>query len=440
MFRIHPVVLLSIASLALALVAVISLGVLATRRASADGELARLLAVRDLIFDEYVEPVSGDELAKEAIRGMVEGLDNYSRYYPEERESKQVEVETTGRFGGIGVVLDPESRDAAEVLFPQPGSPAEQAGLLPGSQIVAIDGAPVERIPYYELSERIRGPEGTIVKITLRAPDDSKNREVDIKRTVLREPSVRQVRMLDTKRGVGELWIGSFSEETPQQFDAAVEMLKSQGLRALIIDLRFNGGGVLDSAAEIANRFIKSGIIYETRGRKTTKKYESVAERATLAGMPVVILVNGETASASEVLTAALADHGVAAVVGSRTYGKGVVQALKRFEDNHAYVKITTAYYFTPAGRNLERPRNDDVKDTRAGGIAPDVEVPLSSEERSVVINGLAKFDVPAKYEAEVSQRRERRRLPKLQFTDPQMAAALAILRGERTPDRRLPI
>lgn len=439
MARIHPVVLLSIASLALALVAVISLGVLATRRASADGELARLLAVRDLIFDEYVEPIEGDDLVREAIRGMVEGLDSYSRYYPEERESKQVEVETTGRFGGIGVVMDPEARDVVEVLFPQPGSPAEMAGLLPGSQIVAIDGVPVERIPYYELSDRIRGPEGTSVKITLRAPDDSKNREVEIKRTVLREPSVRQVHMLDTKRGIGGLWIGNFSEETPQQFDAAIAQLKSQGMKALVLDLRFNGGGVLDSAAEIANRFIQSGVIYETRGRKAPKTYQAIAARATLAGMPVVLLTNGETASASEVLAAALADHGVAAVVGERTYGKGVVQALKRFEDNHAYVKITTAYYFTPAGRNLERPRNEDVKDTRAGGIAPDVEVKLSREERSVVINGLARFDVPSKYEQEVAQRRERRRLPKLNFADAQMAAALALMRGERAPDRRVP-
>ncbi|MBI3820884.1 MAG: S41 family peptidase [Planctomycetes bacterium] len=438
MWRIHPVVLLSIASLALALVAVISLGVLATRRASADGELARLLAVRDLIFDEYVEPVNGDDLARDAIRGMVEGLDNYSRYYPEERESKQVEVETTGRFGGIGVVLDPEISDAVEVLFPQPGSPAEQAGLLPGAQIIAIDGVPVERILDTELTDRIRGPEGTKVRITMHAPDDSKAREVEIKRTVMREPSVRQVHMLDPKRGIGGLWIGSFSEETPQQFDTAIEQLKSQGLKVLIMDLRFDGGGVLDSAAEIANRFIKSGDIYETRGRKNIKKYAAVAERATLAGMPVVILVNGETASASEVLTAALSDHGLAAVVGERTYGKGVVQALKRFEDNHAYVKITTAYYFTPSGRNLERPRKEDVNDTRAGGIAPDVEVRLSREERRVVINGLARFDVPAKYETDVARRRGMRQAPKSFFVDPQMEAALALVRGDRAPDRRL--
>lgn len=436
--RIHPVVLLSIASLALALVAVISLGVLATRRASADGEIARLLTVRDLIFDEYVEPRSPDELAREAIRGMVEGLDDYSRYYPGERESRQVEVETTGRFGGIGFVTDPDAVPNVEVLFPQPGSPAELAGLLPGTQILAIDGIPVERIARRDLPDRIRGPEGTILRLTLRAPDDARTREVEIKRAVLKEPSVRQVHMLDAKRGIGGVWIGSFSEETPQQFDAAIVQLKNQGLKSLVIDLRFNGGGVLNAAAEIANRFIKNGVIYETRGRKSTFRYDAVPERATLAGMPVVILINGETASASEVLAGALSDHAVAAVVGERSYGKGVVQTLKRFEDNGAYIKITTAFYFTPAGRNLERPREDDAADTRAGGITPDVEYRLTSAERNRVYYMLPSYDIPLKYEAEVEERRARRKIPRQTIDDPQMKIALALMRGERAPDRRI--
>src|SRR5262245_18612557 len=163
----------------------------------------------------------------------------------------------------------------------------------------------------------------------------------------------------------------SFTEETTQQFDDAIAKLRREGLKSLVLDLRFNGGGVLESAAEIANRFLRSGTIYEQRGRKATARYEARPERATIAGIPTVVLVNGDTASASEVLSAALSEHGAAAIVGERTYGKGVVQSLRRFDDNGAYIKITTAYYFTPTGRNLERAREEDRNDTRAGGIAP---------------------------------------------------------------------
>ena len=169
-------------------------------------------------------------------------------------------------------------------------------------------------------------------------------------RTVLHEPSVRRVRMLDKDHGIGGLWINSFTEETTQQFGRGGGRSEEEGLKSLVLDLRFNGGGVLDSAAEIANRFLPSGVIYEQRGRKAPTRYEARPERATIAGMPVAMLVNGDSASASEVLAAALSDHGVAAIVGDRTYGKGVVQSLRRFDDNGAYIKITTAYYFHTDG------------------------------------------------------------------------------------------
>jgi carboxyl-terminal processing protease len=245
--------------------------------------------------------------------------------------------------------------------------------------------------------------------------------------------------MLDAKRGIGGLWIRSFSEETPRQFDDAVKQLKEQGLRGLVIDLRFNGGGVLDSAIAIANRFIASGLICETRGRKETVRYEASPERATLAGLPVAVLINEESASASEVLTGALADHGVAAVIGVRSYGKGVVQKLSRFEDNGAYVKFTTAFYFTPSGRNLERPRADDAQGARAGGIAPDIEMPLTSRERNDIADALETYDIPMKYEAIVTARRARRDTQRQELNDPQMRAAIAVMRGERVGDRRLP-
>jgi carboxyl-terminal processing protease len=209
-------------------------------------------------------------------------------------------------------------------------------------------------------------------------------------------------------------------------------------MKSLVIDLRWNGGGVLSSAAEIANRFLTGGTIYEQRGRKSDVKYDAVSSAATVSGTPVVVLVNGESASASEVLAAALADHCAAAIVGERTYGKGVVQSLKRFEDNGAYIKITTAYYFTPSGRNLERARDADRADPRAGGLAPDVVVKLAEGDRFRILLANADYAVPEKYEANVESRRARRKQRSLQTPDPQIDAALTLLRGERPPDRRL--
>jgi carboxyl-terminal processing protease len=276
------------------------------------------------------------------------------------------------------------------------------------------------------------------VRLRIQNEGDAEAVDVDVTRTVLHEPSVRRVRLLDRARGIGGLWISSFTEETTQQFDEAMEKLKKLGMRSLVVDLRFNGGGVLSSAAEVANRFLTKGTIYEQRGRKVDVKYDAVPGQATIPGMPAVVLVNGETASASEVLAAALADHSAAAIVGERTYGKGVVQSLKRFEDNGAYIKITTAYYFTPSGRNLERARDNDRGDPRAGGIAPDVVVELPREDRFRILQANAEYAVPEKYEANVESRRARRNLRSLQVPDPQLDAALTLLRGERAPDRKL--
>jgi carboxyl-terminal processing protease len=434
--RIQPIVALSVASLALALVAVISLGVLATRRSASDSEIARLLAVRDMVFDEYVEPITADQLGRDAIRGMVEGLDDYSRYYPEKREVDKVEEETTGRFGGIGIVIDPS--DTSEVLFPQPNSPAEKAGIQPGARLLELDGIPVQGMTRHEFTDRVRGPEGSKIKVRYLNDGTTDPVEVDLLRAVLHEPSVRRVRMLDRERGIGGLWINSFTEETTQQFDDAIAALKKQGLKSLVLDLRFNGGGVLDSAAEIANRFLPSGIIYEQKGRKAPTRCDARPERATIAGLPVAVLVNGDSASASEVLAAALSDHGVAAIVGERTYGKGVVQSLRRFDDNGAYIKITTAYYFTPTGRNLERAREEDKSDTRAGGIMPDVVVSLGPDDYTRIFNANYQYAVPEKYVANVESRRASKGLRSLDVNDPQLQAALAIIRGDRPPDRRL--
>lgn len=435
--RSNPLVLLTVSSFALALVAVASLAVLAARRSSDEADLARIGVVRDLVLDEFVEPVAAEQLTRDALRGMLAGLDDYSRYYAEQ-EAAAVEEETTGRFAGTGIVRDPEVRDAFEVLFPRPGSPAERAGVRPGTRLVAIDGASVDLMTAEEARDRVRGEEGTFVRIAFYNPDDPELHEATIRRGVLREPSASRARMLDAERGIGAVWISSFTEETPAQLDAALADLARQGLKGLILDLRFNTGGVLSAAADIANRFVASGPIYETRGRRHALRYEARADRSLPSPPPLVVLINGETASASEVLAGALADYRVATIVGQRSYGKGVVQALKRFEDGGAYVKLTTAHYYTPAGRNLERSHGDDPDETRAGGIAPDVEVPMRADEQERLRDWLALPEVPAVYAEDVAAIRVRRSARRATVADPQLAAALALMRGEAPPDRRL--
>ncbi|HKE00700.1 MAG TPA: S41 family peptidase [Planctomycetota bacterium] len=431
----NPILLLALGSFGLAAVAVLSLALVATRRATAEAEIARLLLVRDVVLNEYVEAIDPDRLTEDAMRGMVESLDGYSRYFSVD-EATAVEEETTGRFAGIGVVHQTVD-DGFEVAFPQPGSPAERAVLRPGWRILTVDGLPVVGLSSSELSGRIRGPIGSAVRIAVRDGDGAVV-ERDIVREVIHDSSVGHVAMLDRERGIGGLWVASFTEETAAQFDAAVEELRGQGMRALVVDLRFNTGGVLSSAADIANRFLRAGTIYETRGRRDPFVCVARPERATLAGIPTVVLVNGESASASEVLAGALADHRAAAIVGERTYGKGVVQSLKRFEDSRAYLKITTAFYFTPAGRNLERPREGDPLDERAGGIAPDVLVPLARAQRDVIRDSLSVdyYAVPPAYREAVAAIRTGRSAPRV--PDPQLDAAIGLLRGRRPNDRKI--
>lgn len=436
--RIPSSMLIALGSFALALVAVTSLGALAMSRVTTDLELARLTSVRELIEQEYVEPVSADALLRDAIRGMVEGLDDYSRYYTGQ-DAHTFEQETSGRFGGIGLVMDPAAPELVRVLFPQPGSPAERAGLRPGMRILEVDRVPVTQIPPDELAERVRGREGTSVVLRICAPDGSNTRDVPIERGPIRDRSVRKVRMLDRERGIASLWIGAFTEETVSEFDEAVAQLKAQGMRSLIMDLRLNGGGVLSAAAILANRFLPQGVLYEMRGRRESLSCEADPAQAKLAGTPLVLLVSRESASASEVLAGALRDHGAAAVVGERTFGKGVVQSTRRFEDTGAYIKITTAYYYTPSGRNLGRPREDDPRDTRAGGIAPDVVVPIAPEDRLALHRAYQEIDVPIEYALEVEElRRTSNAKPPTARADRCIDAAAALLRGGAPPDRAL--
>jgi carboxyl-terminal processing protease len=251
-------------------------------------------------------------------------------------------------------------------------------------------------------------------------------RQVVVQPDVVLDPTVRQARMLAGAPGLGYLAIRSFSHRTPQEFDRAVAELTSHGMEALVLDLRGNLGGILDAAVTIANRFIPEGAIVSTRTRTEIVTTRAEPDEATLVGLPLVVLQDGRSASASEVLAAALQDHGVAVIVGEPSYGKGTVQTLKRVKGREAVVKITTATYYSPSMRRIEH----DEDDAARGGIAPDLYLPLEDRERWEIYRYLSTYSPPESVRPALAawERAQGITLIGAPPTDRQLDAAVALL------------
>jgi len=389
-----------------------------------DRDLELVRAVRDLALEEFVGEVREDELVDSALAGMLAGLDDYSHYYAPE-ELAELDRETSGEFLGIGVVF--RDGEPGRILFPYPGSPAARAGLRVGDRIKSAQGEPLEELEFGELLGLLRrSPD----EVRLAVEDlDGAAREVLLDPEVVLDPTVRHARLLDEERGIGYLCVRSFSHRTPEEFDRAVDELRAQGLRALVLDLRANPGGILDAAVTIANRFVASGALVATRSRAETRITRADEDEARFAGMPLVVLIDANSASASEVLAAALQDHGVAALVGEPSYGKGSVQTLKHVDEDRAVVKLTTAYYCSPSLRRIEHLEDDAER----SGIAPDLVVPLTRAERDAVYRFLLSYSPPAEA-LEPLRAWESRAAVKLirdMPGDRQLAAARALLAGD---------
>jgi carboxyl-terminal processing protease len=383
--------------------------------------------VRDFVGEAFVRDVTPEEMVDQALHGMIERLDAYSRYY-DRPEVAELERETGGRYTGFGFVLR-RPFDQVRVLFTLPGSPAREAGLVVGDRLLEIDGEPALGLRLADIRMRLADGERDELELTVRSLDGAQ-RTLAMRRASIVEPTVRHERMLDDERGIGYLAIASFSHETPDEFDGAVGRLRERGARALVVDVRRNLGGVLTSAVEIAGRFIERGVIVSTEGRGDPVLYEADPSRALYAGLPLVVLIDGDTASASEVLAGALRDHRAAVLCGSPTYGKGMVQTIRHFPDMGAVAKVTTSYYYTPAHQNLER----SARGARTGGIEPDLEVPLDELERRVVHEHLVETSPPpdALDAIRAWELAEDVTLLTQPPPDAQLEAALGLLRGER--------
>jgi carboxyl-terminal processing protease len=367
-------------------------------------ELRMLRLVHKQVMQDHVQPHGGDELLRNAIEGMVKRLDDHSEFVPPAKV-KAFETETTGQYEGIGLAPVPGQLPlTVHYLFE--GGPAEKAGLAVGDRIVAVDGeaivGDVVSTVTKQAIERIKGPPGTQVVLRIQR-DGHPEQDLAVQRAAVQRPSVKWVRMQDAAERLGYLHIASFQRCTATELDGALrhlEELAGAPLRGLLIDLRFNTGGLLNESVACVNRFLAQGNIVslKRRGGVEHDRHDADPALATHPNLPIVILVNEQTASASEVLSGALQDHGRAALVGKRTYGKGVVQSIFSWRGLDFRLKLTTSHYYTPNGRNIEgRMRRREDGDAK-GGIAPDIEVALPVDVGRDVYKRLEDAEVPRRY------------------------------------------
>jgi carboxyl-terminal processing protease len=314
---------------------------------------ARLLAeVIQRVRDNYVDAVDDHKLMQNAIRGMVEALDDHSTFLSPD-EFEDMKVSTTGAYAGIGVEVAP-GKDGVSVVRRMPNSPAERAGIQTGDIIVTIDDLAVDPADLEAAIARMRGPEGSALHLAIRRAGSSALLDFKVQRAEVRLQSVA-AEMLTPEYGY--LRISSFTDTTAAELERAVERLEHRGnaarIKGFIIDLRNNPGGVLDSAVQIADDFLDQGIIVTAEGRAREAKFRMDAKPGDIThGATLVLLVNGGSASASEILAAALHDNHRAVLIGRRTYGKGSVQTIMPLSEGQA-LKITTSRYFTPSGASI---------------------------------------------------------------------------------------
>ena len=341
-------------------------GVLAERQAAQSqgglplDELRSFVDVLNKVKADYVEPVDDKTLLQNAMRGMLSGLDPHSGYLDKD-EYKDMTVVTTGKFGGLGIEVQMQG-GLVKVVSPIDDTPAAKAGIKPGDLIVKIDDEPVQGMSINDAVNKMRGDPGTKVKLVVVRENTPAPLNFDLKRDVIKVSSVRS-RLLEP--GYGYIRISQFQTGTGKALDEELAKLKKQSggqLKGLVLDLRNNPGGVLNAAVDVSDTFIEKGPIVSIRGRDPDASHEFDATPGDeLDGRPLVVLVNGGSASAAEIVAGALQDQHRAILVGSKTFGKGSVQTILPLSNDDA-IKLTTARYYTPSGKSIQ-----------AEGITPDV-------------------------------------------------------------------
>ena len=335
-----------------------------TSKSDLYGQLEIFADAISLIRTDYVDEVDSKKLIYGAMRGMLSNLDDYSQFMdPEELED--VKTETKGEFGGVGTEIALRD-DILTVITPLSGTPAEAAGIKPGDKIVKIDGKITRDITLGEAVKAMRGKPGTTVTLTVWREKDQKIIDIPIKRAIIKIKSIKNAEFVDGK--IGYIKLAEFQDNTARDLDEALKKLESQGMESLILDLRYNPGGVLDGAVDVSERFLpKDNVIVSIKSRTPEQNalFRS-SGRFNRPNYPMIVLVNDGSASASEIVSGAIKDNKRGLIVGTKTYGKASVQTVIPLKDGSA-LRLTTASYLTPSGKLI-----------KGQGIAPDVVVELS--------------------------------------------------------------
>ncbi len=322
-----------------------------------------MMQVRQSYVDE--EKTQYKDLIYGALRGMLRSLDSHSQFMNPEMFG-DMKDNTAGAFGGLGIVIG--LRDSVlTVIAPMEDTPAFRAGIMHGDKILSIDGESTENISLHEAVQKLRGEPGTAVTIKVFRSDPHEMKDIEIVRAIIKVESVKGVKILEDK--IGYIRIIQFNEPTAESLRQAVDDLLDKGMNAMILDLRNNPGGLLSSAVEVSQLFLKTGkVIVSTKGRQKNQNQYTSRGREHYLDFPIVVLVNGGSASASEIVAGALQDYKRAVLVGEKTFGKGSVQSILPLEDGSA-IRLTTAEYYTPKERVINEK-----------GIEPDILIPMSLE------------------------------------------------------------
>jgi carboxyl-terminal processing protease len=331
--------------------------------------LALLNGVIELVQRDYVKPVGPDELTKDALKGMLSRLDPHSDYM-DETEFKESQSDLSGRFGGLGIQISAQD-GVPKVISPIDDTPASRAGLAGGDLIVAIDGQTTHGVDLQKIVRVLRGNPGTTVKLTI-SRGAQPPFEVTLTRAIIEVPSIKS-RM--QANNIGYVRITEFGGETSRDFRKAIDKLKQDAggkLRGLVLDLRNDPGGLLNAAVDISGNFLDGGTVVSIRGRQKTedRTFSAPPKGDLLPGVPVVVLINGASASASEIVAGALQDRHRAVVLGTPSFGKGSVQSVIPLE-GHGALRLTTALYYTPAGRSIQ-----------GEGITPDTMIEAPKDQQ----------------------------------------------------------